>query len=64
LIEVRTLQPDQEQRNQKQVPMGIHRMQDNAAVVVWAMICGVVVVPENPATGIHSATARQYDRHL
>jgi hypothetical protein len=38
LIEVLTLQPDKEQRNQKQVPIGIHCMQDNAAVVVWVMI--------------------------
>ena len=40
----------QAQRNQKQVPIGIHRIQDIAAVVVWATICGVVVVPENPVT--------------
>jgi hypothetical protein len=45
LTEVRTEQPLQEQRNQKQSPTGIQRMQAGAAATVWARICGVVIAP-------------------
>jgi len=46
LIEVRTLHPDREQRNQKHIPTG----KLSSARVVCATISGVVMVPVRPST--------------
>ncbi|MCH8896662.1 MAG: hypothetical protein IH927_10425 [Proteobacteria bacterium] len=38
-------------------------MQENAAAVVWVMICGVVSVPGTPATGMSSTMASNEARY-
>ena len=51
-----------EQRNQKQIPTGIQRMQLSAALVVWETISAVFMVPVLPLMGIQRSAASK--RHL